>query len=171
MVISLIAACSENRVIGKNNDLPWRLPDDMKYFMKTTKGHHVIMGRKNYDSIPEKFKPLPNRTNIVVTRQPSFRAPGCLVVNTFERALYIARANGEKEAFVIGGSEIYELAIPVANKLYLTEINATIDGDTYFPEFDKREWKEVERRHHSGDADHQFSFDFVVYEKTSGVKK
>jgi dihydrofolate reductase len=85
--------------------------------------------------------------------------------------LGIARSNGEKEAFVIGGSEIYELAMPVANKLYLTEINATIEGDTYFPEFNKQEWKEAERRHHPEDADHQYSFDFVVYEKQAAVKK
>src|SRR6188768_2605744 len=114
MIISLIAARTHNNVIGKNNDLPWHLPDDMKYFMQTTKGHHAIMGRKNYDSIPEKFKPLPNRTNIVVTHQPSFKAPGCIVVNSLERGLEIARSNGECEAFVIGGAEIYRLSIPFA---------------------------------------------------------
>src|SRR6478609_4764335 len=97
MIISLIAARTQNSVIGKNNDLPWHLPDDMKYFMETTKGHHVIMGRKNYDSIPEKFKPLPNRTNIVVTRQSDFHAPGCIVVNSLEKALEIAQNNGEVE--------------------------------------------------------------------------
>src|ERR1700749_597303 len=127
MIISLIAAHSENRVIGKNNDLPWKLPDDMKYFMQTTKGHHVVMGRKNYDSLPEKFRPLPNRTNIVVTRQKAFKAPGCIVSNSLEKALDICRNNGEREAFVIGGAEIYEASLPVANRLYLTEIHATIE--------------------------------------------
>src|SRR6187402_1762920 len=165
MIISLIAALSENRVIGKNNDLPWHLPDDMKYFMQTTKGHYVIMGRKNYDSIPEKFKPLPNRTNIVVTRQPDFRAPGCIVVNTLEEAVKIARNNGEKETFIIGGAEIYNLGFSLADKLYITEINTVLDGDTHFPEFNKKDWKEISRVHHSNDERHAFDFDFVVYEK------
>src|SRR6185436_10311768 len=106
MIISLIAAVTENHVIGKDNDLPWKLPDDMKFFMNTTKGHHVIMGRKNYDSLHEKFKPLPNRTNIVVTRQKNFNAPGCIVVHSVEEATKIARTNNETETFVIGGAEI-----------------------------------------------------------------
>ncbi|MEO8473641.1 MAG: dihydrofolate reductase [Chryseolinea sp.] len=165
MIISLIAACSENRVIGKNNDLPWKLPDDMKYFMRTTKGHHAIMGRKNYDSLPEKFKPLPNRTNIVVTRQKAFKAPGCIVCNSLEKALDICRNNGEIEAFVIGGAEIYDAALPTANRLYLTEIHAKIDGDTYFPEFDKKDWKENSRESHLKDDNHLYSFDFVVYNR------
>lgn len=165
MTISLIAALSKNRVIGKNNDLPWSLPDDSKYFMQTTKGHHAIMGRKNYDSIPPKFKPLPGRTNIVVTRQASFKAPGCIVVNSLDRALEISRENGEQEAFVIGGAEIYKLAMAQADKLYLTEIDAVIQGDTFFPEFDKREWLETSRQHHQADERHPYNFDFVVYEK------
>lgn len=165
MIISLIAALSKNRVIGKNNDLPWYLPDDSKYFMQTTRGHHAIMGRKNYDSIPQKFKPLPNRTNIVVTRQTSFNAPGCIVVNSLDRALEISRGNGEKEAFVIGGAEIYKLALAQADRLYLTEIDAVIQGDTFFPEFDKSEWREISRNHHTSDERHPYKFDFVVYER------
>jgi len=165
MEISLIAAVSNNRVIGKNNDLPWHLPDDMKYFMQTTKAHHVIMGRKNYHSIPEKFRPLPNRTNIVVTRQQEFEAPGCLVVHSIEDALAIARNNKEEEVFIIGGSEIYSQGLAFATRLYLTEIKAPIEGDTYFPTFDKEQWKEVSRKHHSYDDRHAYSFDFVVYEK------
>ena len=167
MIISMIAALSKNRVIGKHNDLPWYLPDDMKYFMQTTKGHHTIMGRKNYDSIPEKFKPLPNRTNIVVTRQQTFKAPGCIVVNSVERGLDISKANGEQEVFIIGGAEIYKLGIPHADRLYLTEIDAIIDGDTFFPEFDKQAWHERSRRNHPADERHPYSFDFVVYEKNS----
>src|SRR6186713_1159205 len=103
MKISLVAAVAENGVIGKDNDLPWRLPDDMKFFMETTKGHYVILGRKNYESLPPKYKPLPNRTNIVVTRQKEFNAPGCLVVNNMDDAFNIARDNGEHEVMVIGG--------------------------------------------------------------------
>ena len=165
MIISLIAALSQNRVIGKNNDLPWHLPDDMKYFMQTTKGHHVIMGRKNYDSIPEKFRPLPNRTNIVVTRQKNFAAPNCIVTNSMEEALAIAKKSNEPEVFIIGGSEIYNQGLPLANKLYLTEIHATIEGDTYFPAFDKSQWNEVSRTHHLSDERHKFPFDFVVFER------
>jgi dihydrofolate reductase len=167
MIISLIAACSKNRVIGKNNDLPWKLPDDMKYFMETTKHHYVVMGRRNYDSIPGKFKPLPNRTNIVVTRQKGFDAPGCVVVNSLDAALAIAREDGQKETFVIGGAEIYALAIPFANKLYLTEIDAVIDGDTMFPDFPMAEWEEVSRIHHGKDGQHAYNFDFVVYDRRS----
>ncbi|NJN41358.1 MAG: dihydrofolate reductase [Flammeovirgaceae bacterium] len=165
MIISLIAAVSKNRVIGRNNDLPWHLPDDMKYFMKTTSGHHVIMGRKNYQSIPEKFRPLPNRTNIVVTRQSIFEAPGCTIANNINESLNIARVAGEKEVFIIGGAEIYIEGIAIAEKLYLTEINATINGDTYFPEFDKTKWIEESRKHHAHDERHHYSFDFVVYKR------
>ncbi len=165
MTISLIAALTENRVIGKNNDLPWHLPDDMKYFMQTTKGHPVIMGRKNYDSIPEKFRPLPSRTNIVVTRQRDFVADGCIVVHSLEEALDEATNIVTDEIFIIGGAEIYRQGMPKADKLYLTEILATLDGDTYFPEFDTRSWKEVSRLHHPKDDRHRYAFDFVVYEK------
>ncbi len=165
MIISLIAALTENRVIGKNNDLPWHLPDDMKYFMQTTKGHHVIMGRKNYESIPEKFRPLPNRTNIVVTRQKNFSAPQCTVVNSIEEGLEIAKVNNVTEVFIIGGAEIYNQGFPLATRLYLTQIHAHIEGDTYFPEFEKSQWKEVSRKHHLSDDRHKFAFDFVVFER------
>jgi dihydrofolate reductase len=165
MIISLIAALTKNHVIGKNNDLPWHLPDDMKYFMQTTKEHHVIMGRKNYESIPEKFRPLPNRTNIVVTRQKDFDAPGCWVVNTLEDGMALALAEGEDELFIIGGSEIYALGMNYADQLYLTEIDTTLEGDTYFPSFNRDEWQEVSRTHHNTDSRHAYSFDFVVYKK------
>ena len=165
MIISMIAAVSKNRVIGKNNDLPWKLPDDMKFFMEKTKGHHAIMGRKNYESIPYKFKPLPNRTNIVVTRQERFNAPGCIVVDSVEKGLDIARHGQEVEAFIIGGAEIYKLGMSYANRLYLTEINAEIQGDTFFPQYDKAHWREISREHHKKDERHAYEFDFVVYSK------
>lgn len=170
MIISLIAAVSKNHVIGKNNDLPWHLPDDMKYFMQTTKEHYVIMGRKNYESIPEKFRPLPNRTNIVVTRTKDFNAPNCLVVNSTEEGLVLAKQANQNEIFIIGGSEIYKLGLPVAERLYLTEIDAIIDGDTYFPEINKGEWREVSRKHHEADNRHAYAFDFVIYEKNKLFK-
>lgn len=165
MIISLIAAVAENRVIGKNNDLPWKLPDDMKFFMETTKGHYVIMGRKNYDSLHPKFKPLPNRTNIVVTRQQNLQAPGCIIVNDVNKGINIAKENNESELFIIGGAEIYKLTLPVANRLYLTEVKAIVDGDTYFPEVDKNQWREISREPHPADERHKFSFDIVVYER------
>nr|AIA18403.1 Dihydrofolate reductase [uncultured bacterium] len=102
MKVSLVAAVASNGVIGKNNDLPWHLPDDMKFFMETTKGHHVILGRKNYQSLPKKYQPLPNRVNIIVTRQKNFDAPGCLIVNNINGAVSLARTNGEHEVMVIG---------------------------------------------------------------------
>ncbi len=161
----MIAAVAKNRVIGKANDLPWRLPDDMKYFMQTTNGHHVIMGRKNYESLPDKFKPLPGRTNIVVTRQNDFRAAGCTVVHQLDEGIRIAKENQEQELFIIGGAEIYQLALPVADRLYLTEIDAAIDGDTLFPLFKNENWKETSRQNHPADSRHFFAFDFVVYNK------
>jgi dihydrofolate reductase len=165
MIISLIAAVSKNNVIGRNNDLPWHLPDDMKYFMQTTKRHYVIMGRKNYESIPEKFRPLPNRMNIVVTRQHNYSAPGCEVVNDIESALDIAKRNKEQEVFIIGGAEIYEQAMKYTQRMYLTEIDAVIDGDTFFPRHNPAEWHETSRLHHSPDERHQYAFDFTIYNK------
>lgn len=165
MIVSAIAALSKNRVIGKNNDLPWRLPDDMRFFMQTTKGHHVIMGRKNYDSLHPKYKPLPERTNLVITRQKDFKAPGCVVLHAIEPALDIARNRGEHECFIIGGSEIYQLALPHTTRLYMTEIDAHIEGDTYFPELDMRQWKEVSRSHHPKDERHAYAFDIVLYDR------
>lgn len=165
MIISMIAALSRNRVIGKNNDLPWKLPDDMKFFMLKTSKHHAIMGRRNYDSLPEKFKPLPNRTNIVVTHQVNFHAPGCIVVNSIEKGLEIAKQNNEPEAFIIGGAKIYKLGLPYATRLYLTQIQAEIEGDTFFPEFNKNDWTETSREHHEKDERHAYSFDFVIYDK------
>lgn len=165
MMVSLIAALSSNRVIGRNNDLPWHLPDDMKYFMQTTKGHHVIMGRKNYDSIPEKFRPLPNRTNIVVSRQANLKLQQCVVVHSLKEGLDLARKAGESETFIIGGSAIYQLGLPFADRLYLTEIRAELHGDTFFPAFNITEWKEVSRTPHKADERHAYPFDFVIYER------
>lgn len=170
MTISMIAALAENNVIGKNNDLPWHLPDDMKYFMQTTKGHFVIMGRKNYQSIPEKFRPLPNRTNIVVTSQAHFEAPGCLIVNSLDKAIELCIKANQKEIFLIGGSSIYKEGLKLANKLYLTEIHAEIDGDVFFPTLNKSDWIETSRIPHPNDERHKYAFDFVVYERLSRAK-
>lgn len=166
MKISLIAALDKNKVIGKNNDLPWHLPDDMKYFMQTTMGHPVIMGRKNFDSIPPKFRPLPGRTNIVLTRRKEFSSPGILVSHTAEEALETARKENSEELFIIGGAEIYRLFLGAADYLYLTQIDAEVHGDTFFPEFSPGEWKEIKRTHHEADQRHKFAFDFVIFERT-----
>lgn len=165
MIVSLIAAVTRNLVIGKNNDLPWKLPDDMKYFMEMTKGHAVIMGRKNYDSLPPKFKPLKERFNIVLSRTQKSIDNVC-VVSSIESAYSEAEKNSDdEEVFVIGGEQIFGLAIPRANRLYLTEIDTTLEGDTYFPAFNKNEWKEVSRKHHPADERHIYAFDFVIYER------
>jgi dihydrofolate reductase len=164
MIISLIAALTKNRLIGKNNDLPWKLPDDMKYFMETTREHAVIMGRKNFDSLPPKFKPLKDRLNIVLTRNKNLLGDfDVRAVSSIDEAFEQAPAN--EEVFVIGGAEVFAQTLARANRLYLTEIDAVIDGDVYFPEYNKKEWKEVSRRHHPADERHAYAFDFVLYER------
>ena len=165
MIISMIAAVATNRVIGKDNDLVWRLPDDMKYFMETTQNHFVIMGRKNYESIPHKFRPLPNRVNIIVTKQENYQAPDCIVTYTIEEALDYSREHKQEEVFVIGGGQIYTQSLPLANKLYLTEVKEYFEGDTYFPDFNHRQWDEISRKHHTKDDKHKHEFDFVIYNR------
>ncbi|SNS85995.1 dihydrofolate reductase [Ekhidna lutea] len=165
MIISMIAAMGSNRVIGKDNDIPWHLPDDFKYFKNTTKGHHVIMGRKNWESLASSFQPLPGRPNIVITRQSNYVAEGGFVVSSLDEALDMARANNETEAFIIGGGEIYRMGLELADKIYLTEINHAFDGQVTFPTFDDSKWKEVSREHHPADGRHKHSFDFVVYSR------
>lgn len=161
----MIAAVAANGVIGKDNDLVWHLPDDMKFFQDKTKGHHVIMGRKNYDSLPPKFQPLPNRTNIIMTRQEGFSAEGCHVVHSIEDALEICKNNNEEETFIIGGSDIYKVGFQYATHIYLTEIHKEYEGDTFFPKFDKEEWQEISRIHHPADEKHEAPMDFVLYQK------
>lgn len=165
MKISMIAAVAENNVIGKDNDLIWRLPDDMKFFMKKTTGHHVIMGRKNFESLPPKYSPLPNRTNIVMTRQKDFNIEGAHVVNSIEDALKIAREDGEDEAFIIGGGDIYKLGLERADMMYITEIKESFEGDAFFPEYDQEKWEEIERIPHAPDERHKYAFDFVTYKR------
>ncbi len=167
MKISMIAAIGQNLVIGKDNDLIWHLPDDMKFFMQKTSGHHVVMGRKNFESIPEKYRPLPNRVNIIITRQTDYQAEGALVVHSLDESLKIAEEAGEKEVFIIGGGEIYSLGLEKADVLYLTEIHESFDGDAFFPEFDRKNWEETARTHHMKDSRHAYSFDFVTYKRIS----
>jgi dihydrofolate reductase len=162
MKISLISAVAQNGVIGNNNDLPWHLPDDFAFFKRKTSHHPIIMGRKSLDSLG---KPLPNRTNIVVTRNTAFQTAGVLVTHTIEDAIERARQVNPEEIFVIGGAEIYAMALPLATTLYLTEIDKAYSGDTYFPAFNRSEWQEMNRKTHPADERHEVSFSFVEYER------
>jgi dihydrofolate reductase len=151
---------AENRVIGVNNTLPWRLPADLRHFRRVTTGHHVIMGRRNYESIG---KPLPDRTNIVITRNHSFHAPGCLVKHSLEDAL--AYAQNDPEVFVIGGAEIYRQALDRVDRLYLTLVHAKVQGDTYFPPIDEKHWQEISRERHEPDERNPHACTFLVYDR------
>jgi dihydrofolate reductase len=139
--INIIVAVSENNVIGKNNDLPWYLPNEFKYFKETTKNSVVIMGRKCWESLPEKFRPLPNRLNIVVTRDKNYQAEGAIVTHDLESTIK-AFKNSSNDVFIIGGSEIYNQSFKYADGVYLTRILTSVDGDTYLTGFDPNEWNE-----------------------------
>tara|TARA_B100000963_G_scaffold70781_1_gene58999 strand:+ start:7727 stop:8227 length:501 start_codon:yes stop_codon:yes gene_type:complete len=166
MLVSLIVAVSENKVIGKDNDLVWHLPNDMKFFKDVTKGHFVIMGRRNYESIPHKYRPLQNRTNVIVTRQDNYKAKGCLIVNSVEEAIELAQKAGDKESFIIGGGQIYKHAIVknLVNRIYLTRVHTEIDGDTYFDDLDDS-WKLVNADFNPSDEKHPFDFTFQTFER------
>ena len=161
MRISLIVAAAENNVIGKDNDLPWRLPDDMKFFVRTTKGHHILTGRKNLESFG---KLLPNRTNMVLTRDRNYEFEGAEIFYDLQEAIQFAKDNGEEELMIIGGGEIYKQCMPFADRIYLTRVHTTIEGDTVFPTLSE-EWTETSSELHSKDEKHQFDFTFKVYEK------
>lgn len=161
MRISLIAAASENNVIGKGNVIPWKLPDDLQHFREVTKGHPVVMGRKTYESIG---RPLPDRRNIVITRK-DMTIEGCDVVHSFEEALELAAEDHSDEVFVIGGGEIYKEALPHADRIYFTHVHGTFEGDATFPEFHPEKWAEIEREEHPADEKHTHAFTFVTYER------
>lgn len=157
-MISFVVAMDENRAIGKDNDLPWYLPNDLKHFKKTTMGKPIVMGRKTYESIG---KPLPGRENIVVTRDHSYEAEGTTIVHSVNEVLQI----DAEEICVIGGSEIFKQFLPVADRLYITVIHHIFDADTYFPELNDNEWKEVSRTAGIVDEKNKYAHEFVVYEK------
>lgn len=162
MTISIIAAMSDNRVLGKDNDLVWHLPDDMKHFKKTTSGHAVIMGRKTFESFG---KPLKNRENIIITRKKNYDTKGAEVVNSVDNALKLAGKMEDKEIFIIGGGEIYKQTIPYTDRIYLTIVHHEFDGDTFFPELDLSEWQEKERKFHNPDERHLYPFTILILEK------
>lgn len=158
--LSIIAAMASNRAIGIRNTLPWRLPDDLQRFKALTMGHHIVMGRKTYDSIG---KPLPGRDTVIVTRNIDYAVPGCIAVNSIEAALTVS--HGDSEVFFVGGADLYRQALPIAHRIYLTEIQRVFDGDAFFPEFDLSMWKESTREIHQANGNQDFEYHFVVYDR------
>lgn len=160
-MISHIFAMDQNRVIGKDNRLPWHLPADLAYFKKVTMGHAIMMGRKTFESIG---RPLPGRENVVVTRNRSFRAEGCTVLHSLEEVRQFA-ANRDDEVFVIGGAELFQATLPVADRLYITKIEASFPGDTFYPAFDESKWQLVSYTKGIKDEKNPYDYAFMVYER------
>lgn len=160
-MISLIVAIAQNRVIGKDNRLPWRLPADLAYFKQTTMGHPVVMGRKTHESIG---KPLPGRRNIVLTRDPDFRAEGCEIYHSVEAALAEARSGEGREFFIIGGDSVYSAFFPFADRLYLTLIHKDFEGDAFFPEIVARKWRLVSETKGETNEKNPYEYSFLIYE-------
>lgn len=167
MRVSLIAAVAANGVIGKDNDLIWTLRDDMAFFKNTTKGRHVIMGRRNWESIPHRFRPLPGRANMVLSRDASYVAEGAVTFDVLNAALDAARETGEEEAFIIGGAQIYRLALEsgVVDTMYLTHVDREYEGDTWFPEFDADAWKVQSLFQHVADDRNESAFEVCRYDR------
>jgi len=160
MTISLIVAMDDNRVIGYKNKLPWDIPSELKYFRETTKGKPVIMGRKTHESIG---RPMPHRLNIIITRDANYKSDGCVVVNSKEDA--VKAAGNSDEIMVIGGAQIYKLFLPIANRLYITKVHGTFDGDTYFPEFDESEWVKVKENLVEKSDENKYSYTILVFDR------
>jgi len=160
MRISAIVAMSKNRVIGKDNALPWHLPADLKHFKDVTMGKPILLGRKTYESIG---RPLPGRCNVVITRDLNFKAAGCIVTHSIEQAL--DAVSGSDEVFIIGGALLYQEFLPRVTRLYITLIHAEIEGDTFFPEINAAEWKEIERVDFSKDEKNSYDYSFIMLER------
>lgn len=160
MRISIIAAMAANRTIGLENRLPWHLPEDLKRFKALTMNHHIVMGRKTYDSIG---KPLPGRDTIIVTRNMDYAVPGCIAVNSIDAALTVSF--NDEEVFFVGGADLYRQALPIANRIYLTEIQRVFDGDAFFPTFDQSQWVETAREPHRNEGENGFEFHYVIYDR------
>ena len=159
-MISIIVAVAENNVIGKDNDLIWKLPRDMKHFKETTTGHYIIMGRKTFES---NGRPLPNRTNVIITRDKNYKAEGCVVVHSLEDA--IKEAKDDPEAFIIGGGVVYKMAIPLVDRIYLTRIHHSFEGDTYFPEINMEEWNITDQREFEPDEKNKYPFTILTLDR------
>ncbi len=159
MIISAIVARAENRIIGKDNDLPWRLPGDLKWFKQKTLNRHIIMGRKSFESIPN---PLSKRVNIVVTRDKSYYHSGAIITHSIDEALAYAHQEGEDEAFILGGGNIYKQTLDIWDRLYLTEVHASPEGDTYFPEVNVDLFDLSFEERHEADERNQYSYTFKI---------
>ncbi|HFC01193.1 MAG TPA: dihydrofolate reductase [Phaeodactylibacter sp.] len=162
MKISAIVATAKNNVIGKDNDIPWYLPADLKYFKKTTLNHHIIMGRNCYDSIG---KPLPKRSNVILSRNPFFIVSNCYVASSMKEALQVAADNGEEEAFIIGGAQIYNQSMEYWDKLYLTEVDLEVEGDAFFPKLNMDKWELISEEAHQADEKNEHDYTFKVYQR------
>lgn len=165
MVLTVIAGVARNGAIGRDNALLWSLPEDMKHFRAATMGAPVVMGRKTWQSLPERFRPLPGRHNIVLSRQPGFEAPGASVVAGLDEAIALARRDHPARVFVIGGERVYHEALPFADELMLTEIERDFDGDAHFPTFGREAFAEVSRERHHSAPPNDFDFSFVTYRR------
>jgi dihydrofolate reductase len=162
MTISAIVATAKNGIIGKDNEIPWYLPADFAYFKRVTLNHHIIMGRNCYESIG---RPLPKRTNIIVTRNPFYIASGCIMVHSITEGLQIAQQNEETEAFIIGGGEIYKQTMHLLDKIYLTEVDLDTEGDVFFPELNPAEWRLISEEKHLKDEKNDWNFTFKIFER------
>jgi dihydrofolate reductase len=158
--LSIIVAMAKNRVIGINNTLPWHLPADLKHFKALTMGHHIVMGRKTYESIG---RPLPGRTSVVVTRNPELNIEGCVIAHSLDQA--IAACDGDDQIFVVGGAELYAQALPIADRLLITEIQMDVTGDAYFPDFRRDEWQEISREVCSQQEPQPLEYHFAAYQR------
>jgi dihydrofolate reductase len=169
MKVSLIVAMDAQRGIGKNNDLMWHLPKDMQFFKDTTQGQIVVMGRKNYDSIPEKYRPLPNRLNVILTRNKEFKAPNCLVFHSLTSCFAYFKEETNRTVFIIGGGEIYRMALDSAelNEMYITHVHQTYDAETYFPAFNDEEWNSQVVFEEEKDERHEAAFTVKKYTKNA----
>jgi dihydrofolate reductase len=165
MIISLIVAASTNNAIGVNNQLPWHLPTDMKFFKNTTWGMPIIMGRRTFESMNS--KPLPGRVNIVVTRREGWTADGVVVVNSMKDALFVAEGTDCKEAFIIGGGEIFETIMKKADRIYMTRVHTHLDGHVFFPDIDEKIWERTYARDEAKDEKHAYNFTIEKWEKKS----
>jgi dihydrofolate reductase len=164
MKISQIVAVSSNNAIGKNNALIWKLSSDLQYFKKITSGHHILLGRKNYESIG---RALPNRVSLIVTRNQNFEAKDCYTFTDIESSIAFAEKAGEEELFIIGGGQIYDQTLPLCTTIYLTEVHHTFEADCFYQPLNEKEWEEVSRENHEADEKNEYAYSFVVYKRIS----
>ncbi|MER2997072.1 dihydrofolate reductase [Pontibacter populi] len=162
-MIAIVVAVSENNVIGKDNQLIWHLPADLRYFKNLTMGHPILMGRKTYESIG---KPLPGRTTVIITRQHDFEAPGCIVVNSIDEAIEEAH-KVDQGVYIIGGAEIYKQALAKTDTIYLTRVHHTFDGDTFFQEINEADWETTSEEKHEPDEKNKYSYSFITLKRKS----